>query len=43
MQLAYLSDVELVSASQNAVDTLKISGENETLFWLQPSCGSFLL
>jgi len=39
----YLSDLELVSASQNVEDSFKVSGENETLFWLQPSFGSFLL
>jgi len=44
LECSYLSDVELVSAvSQNVEDTLKVSGENETLFWLQPSFGSFLL
>ena len=43
LECSYLSDVELVSASQNAEDSLEVSGENETLFWLQPSCGSFLL
>ena len=43
LECSYLSDVELVSASQNVEDTLKVSGKNETLFWLQPSCGSFLL
>jgi len=45
LECSYLSDVELVSANQNAEDrpTVKVSGENETLFWLQPSFGSFLL
>jgi len=44
LECSYLSDVELVSAaSQNVEDTLKVSGENKTLFWLQPSIGSFLL
>jgi len=44
LECSHLSDVELVSAaSQNVEDTLKVSGENETLFWLQPSFGSFLL
>jgi len=43
LECSYFSDVELVSASQNVEDTLKVSGENETLFWLQPSFGSFLL
>ena len=41
LECSYLSNVEFVSASQNAEDTLKVSGENEPLFWLQPSCGSF--
>ena len=41
LECSYLSDVELVSASQNVEDTLKVSSENETLFWLQPSFGSF--
>jgi len=41
LECSYLSDVELVSASQNVEDSLKVSGENETLFWLQPSFGSF--
>ena len=41
LECTYLSDVELVSAaSQNVEDTLKVSGENETLFWLQPIFGS---
>ena len=31
---SYSSDVELVSASQNVEDSLTVSGENETLFWL---------
>jgi len=43
LECSYLSDVELVSASQNAEDSLKVSSENETSFWLQPSFGSFLL
>jgi len=44
LECSYLSDVELVSAaSQNAEDSLEVSGENETLFWLQPSFGSFSL
>ena len=37
-----MRDVELVTASQNVEDSSKFSGENETLFWLQPSFGSFL-
>ena len=41
LECSYLSDVELVSASQNVEDSLEVSGENETLFWLQPSFGSF--
>ena len=41
LECSYLSDAELVSASQNAEDTLKVSGETETLFWLQPRFGSF--
>jgi len=43
LECSYLSDVKLVSASQNVDHTLKVSGENETLFSLQPSFGSFLL
>jgi len=35
LECSYLSDVELVSASQNAEDTLKASGQNERPF-LQP-------
>jgi len=35
LEWSYLSDVELVSASQNAEDSLKVSGQNERPF-LQP-------
>ena len=41
LECSYLSDVKLVSASQNVEDCLKFCGENETLFRLQPSFGSF--
>ena len=43
LECSHLSDVQLVSASQNVEDSLNVSGENESLFWLQPSFGSFLL
>jgi len=42
LECSYMSDIELVTASQNVEDSSKFSGENETLFWLQPSFGSFL-
>ena len=29
LECSYLSDVELVSASQNVEDSLKVSGQNE--------------
>jgi len=32
MECSYLSDVELVSASQNADDSSKVSGQNERPF-----------
>jgi len=35
LECSYLSDVELVSASQNADDSSKVSGQNERPF-LQP-------
>jgi len=35
LECSYLSDVELVSASQNVEDSLKVSGQNERPF-LQP-------
>ena len=32
LECSYLSDVELVSASQNADDSSKVSGQNERSF-----------